>query len=103
MSPAARRDVKLVLAVGQHDPDYVDAYYGPAAWKAEAEAAKRPLADLHAEADGLRRERAGAAPAASGPDADLLALRHRYLDRQLAALASRVDLLSGRKMTFDEE
>ena len=22
--------VKLVLAVGQHDADYVDAYYGPA-------------------------------------------------------------------------
>ena len=28
--------IKLVLAVGQHDPDYVDAFYGPAAWKTEA-------------------------------------------------------------------
>src|SRR5690349_15888193 len=27
----------LVLALGQHDPDYVDAFYGPAEWKAEAE------------------------------------------------------------------
>ena len=30
--------VKLVLAMGQHDADYVDAYYGPAEWKKEAEA-----------------------------------------------------------------
>ena len=30
MTPLAERYVKLVLALGQHDPDYVDAYYGPA-------------------------------------------------------------------------
>ena len=29
--------VKLVLAVGQHDADFVDAYYGPPEWK------KRPM------------------------------------------------------------
>ena len=32
--------VKLVLAVGQHDPDYVDAYYGPPDWKKQE---KKPL------------------------------------------------------------
>ena len=29
MTPLAERYIKLVLALGQHDPDYVDAYYGP--------------------------------------------------------------------------
>ena len=37
MNTLAERYVKLVLAVGQHDADYVDAFYGPAEWKAEAE------------------------------------------------------------------
>ena len=28
MTPLAERYIKLVLALGQHDPDYVDAYTG---------------------------------------------------------------------------
>ena len=48
--------MKLVLAVGQHDPAYVDAYYGPPEWKAEAENGKRPLADIDADAARLIEE-----------------------------------------------
>ena len=45
MNALADRYVKLVLAVGQHDAAFVDAYYGPPEWKAAATAAgKRPLA-----------------------------------------------------------
>ena len=33
MNALAERYVKLVLALGQHDPDYVDAYYGPPEWR----------------------------------------------------------------------
>ena len=40
MGPLAERYVRLVLAVGQHDPDFVDAYYGPPEWKPRA--AKAP-------------------------------------------------------------
>jgi hypothetical protein len=29
MNAVAERYVNLVLALGQHDPDYVDAFYGP--------------------------------------------------------------------------
>ncbi|MGH7445628.1 MAG: hypothetical protein ACREKM_12155, partial [Longimicrobiales bacterium] len=29
MNPIAEQYVKLVLAVGEHDDGYVDAYYGP--------------------------------------------------------------------------
>src|SRR5262245_30881106 len=36
MDSIAQGYVKLVLAVGQHDADYVDAYYGPPEWKDEA-------------------------------------------------------------------
>ena len=35
MNDAAERYVKLVLSMGEHDADYVDAFYGPAAWREE--------------------------------------------------------------------
>ena len=56
----AEQYVKLVLAVGQHDADYVDAFYGPAEWRTEAEAAKKPLAAIDAAGRG-GRERTGRA------------------------------------------
>ena len=37
MDAVARAYVRLVLAVGRHDADYVDAYYGPPEWRAEVE------------------------------------------------------------------
>ena len=46
MNEIAERYVKLVLALGQHDADYDDAYYGPPEWKKEAEAGKVPLDEL---------------------------------------------------------
>ncbi|MDX1584485.1 MAG: hypothetical protein R3338_12885, partial [Thermoanaerobaculia bacterium] len=36
MDQIAREYVHLVLALGEHDPGYVDAYYGPADWKDDA-------------------------------------------------------------------
>ena len=35
MNSVAEKYVKLVLNIGTIDPDYVDAYYGPAEWKPE--------------------------------------------------------------------
>ena len=48
-----RSYVKLVLAVGQHDPDYVDAYYGPADVAARSGSAPRPLSELRDDAARL--------------------------------------------------
>src|SRR5206468_2004676 len=101
MSTIAERYVKLVLAVGQYDADYVDAFYGPAEWKTEAERWKMPLREIEAAADRLIAD----VPAL--PDADrqdgLVVLRRDYLKRQLEALRARVRMLEGVKMTFDEE
>ena len=55
MNSIAERYVKLVLAVGQHDADYVDAFYGPPEWKAEAERRKLPLAEIDAAARAVDR------------------------------------------------
>jgi hypothetical protein len=99
MDAVAEAYVKLVLAVGVHDPDYVDAYYGPAEWRAEAQATSTPLAELRARAEA-QIAALGALPA---PTEELARLRRRFLARQLAALASRIDLLAGAHMSFDEE
>ena len=96
---AAEDYVKLVLAMGAHDPDYVDAYYGPADWKREVAEAKPTLDAIAARAAGLLADLRGIAP---GPD-ELDRLRHQYLERQLSALAARVRMLKGERLSFDEE
>jgi hypothetical protein len=101
MKRIAESYVKLVLAVGQHDADYVDAYYGPPEWRTEAEAHKRPLPEIRSAAEALIDDLAAHPPAAG--DEESVRLRHQYLHRQLQAMVSRIDLVSGKKMTFDEE
>ena len=101
MDDIAERYVKLVLAVGRYDPDYVDAYYGPDQWRAEAEKNKQPLDSIAAEAGTLISRLDAIDP--SGWTDDMLKLRREYLKGQLSALAARVEMLNGKKYTFDEE
>jgi hypothetical protein len=91
--------VKLVLAVGLHDEDYVDAYYGPEPWR---EAVRHESLDLPAIRDRAR-ELLAALEAPPTDGGEPIALRHRYLSTQLGSLAARVDMLSGRQLDFDEE
>src|SRR5437762_14188882 len=93
MNELAERYVRLVLAVGQHDADYVDAYYGPAEWRTEAEAGKLPLSEIASRAAALAGE-IGAAPPPVTAD-EMTQLRHQYLSRQLASLRTRVSMLMG--------
>jgi hypothetical protein len=98
MDKIAEGYVKLVLAVGQHDPDYVDAYYGPAEWKPTG-ADKPSLDALSATAAAL----AVAIEREPRPAADMALLRRTYLERQLAALRARVRMLKGERLSFDDE
>jgi len=99
MTPLAERYVKTVLALGQHDKDYVDAYYGPPEWKREVEATKKTLDEIAAQAGAARSD---LARLPSGSD-ELRRLRHQYLERQLSSLEARIRIVKGEKMTFDEE
>jgi hypothetical protein len=90
--------VKLVLAVGRHDPDFVDAYYGPGAWKAEAEAGDpRPLGMLEDEG----RRLLDALSACTVPAAEVL--RRDYLLGQLGAVQAHLARLQGRRLSFEAE
>jgi len=65
MSKIAREYVRLVLAMGQHDKDYVDAYYGPDDIKREAETAKLSLDAIGAGVKALEAQVAAVSPAAT--------------------------------------
>jgi hypothetical protein len=118
MDAAAREYVALVLELGTHDEGYVDAYYGPAEWRQEAEAAPRAVAeigrrarvlagemeDLVVPGAGQRPEEDLEAPTAAPPtESELTELRRAFLARQLAAVAARAQMLGGETMSFDEE
>jgi len=90
--------VKLVLAMGQHDPDYVDAYYGPPEWKKQSEE-KKPLDAIALEATRLSEQLAKV----STPTDEMERLRLEYLKKQLSALQARVRILHGERLKFDEE
>ena len=99
MATIAREYVRLVLALGKHDSDYVDAYYGPEDLKKEAEAEGLGLDAIGERAKGLL-DRVGKMPA--GGD-ELSTLRRQYLEKQLGALSARVRILKGEKLSFDAE
>ena len=97
MDELAERYVKLVLAMGQHDADYVDAYYGPEEWRETSEG--WGLSQIEDGAGALIGALGEVEPPA---DADQLTrLRHQYLRRQLISLQSRVRILNGQALAFD--
>jgi hypothetical protein len=99
MSTISRDYVRLVLALGKHDRDYVDAYYGPDDLKKDAEAAGLGL-DAIGQAAASLVERVKKMPAGSD---ELSALRRHYLETQLGAMRARVRMLKGERLTFDAE
>jgi len=100
LNPFAESYVRLVLALGEHDGDTVDAYYGPATWREEAKSEKKPLGTIRREAF---REIAALNKLNLSRDEAMVRLRRDYLIHQLKALATRAEMLEGRKLSFDEE
>ena len=99
MDQVAESYVRLVLAVGEYDADYVDAYYGPQEWRDEVTAEQLPLPAIASRANSLLEKLRAVAP----PEPELERLRYTYLTTQLGSLTARVEMLGGRTMTFDEE
>ncbi len=96
----AEQYVRLVLSLGLHDADYVDAFYGPAQWQADIAAEQPSLPDITVRAQTLLDTLRGISVA--GPDPMNL-LRLHYLVRQVSALISRARQLQGAHYAFDEE
>jgi len=98
--PLAERYVKLALALGEHDSDYVDAYFGPAEWRAAAHDHPQSLAAIAQAAAELAAE----VRAIDTTGADyLLQLRQDYIASHLESLATVARLRDGARLSFDEE
>jgi len=91
--------VHLVLAMGVHDENHVDSYFGPEEWIDEGVARFPTLDSIRSAADGLL-QRLGALQT---PQDDLVRRRAEGLEKRLIALDARIDIVSGVPLSFDEE
>ncbi|WP_339914350.1 hypothetical protein [uncultured Brevundimonas sp.] len=92
--------VALILEIGEREPGYVDAYYGPPEWQATAKAHPRELPALTRGAATLTA-RLNAVPT-TGADAATVQ-RRKYLLAHVSAAAARLRMLSGETMSFADE
>ena len=91
--------VRLALAVGQHDADYVDSYFGPEEWRTEVEEQASSLDQILDEALALSRQ----IESLPVPEDAMDRHRQQRLSRTVDSLVARVRLLNGERMTFDQE
>jgi len=100
----AERYVRLVLAIGQHDTYYVDAYYGPPEWQQQAASEQQALASI---AEGVRQAlqllNEVEAEAEAAPLERASALRAASLRKQLQSMQTRLAMLGGLRLSFEEE
>jgi hypothetical protein len=100
LDAVARRYVVLGLGLGRHDPNYVDAYYGPDSLRAAAGSVSLSVAEVRSSAESLIAVLSDSVP----PYADsLVGMRHRYLRVQLGSMAARARVLGGERLAFDRE
>ena len=95
----ARDYVRMQLEIGEREEGYVDAYYGPAEWREAARANPRTVPQLLEAARGLY-ERVHSVP---GSEDVLVASRQAFLMAQIGAAMTRLRMISGERLTFDEE
>jgi hypothetical protein len=99
LDAVARDYVRLILEIGEREPGYVDAYYGPPEWQAEAQAAPRTVPQLSQGAAGLRQRLEAIEPGAD----PTVRQRKRYLLAHVSAASARLRMLSGERMGFADE
>ena len=91
--------VKLTLALGEQEAGYVDAYYGPQAWVAEAKADPRDMRELGNALVELMERIDGLPPG----DDPLVEARKQFLSAQLEAAVTRHAMMLGETFPFARE
>lgn len=97
----ARDYVLLSLTIGEKEEGYIDAYYGPPELQAQAkaQAAGQSLDMLSKRAADLSQRVTALTSEAEG----LEQRRARFLAAQLTAAATRLRMLRGEKLSFEQE
>lgn len=92
--------VRLSLEAGEREQGYVDAYYGPAEWQAEAKAKPRDIPTLRSDAAALAARLQAIQPDSLEPDDHR---RRAMLAAQLKAAETRLAMMAGIKFAFADE
>ena len=104
MNAIAEDYVKLVLDIGQYDADFVDAYYGPKEWRENLKSGlpfdSTAFKSLSAKTDKLLDNLQSLGEYKAD---ELETLRYRYLSKQLLACKTKLFMLNGVNLPFDEE
>jgi len=90
----AEQYVKLALAVGEHHPYYIDAYYGPSEWRTGE---KRPLNDLKADISTLL------AQFEQVQNSEAQSQRKAFLQVQTKSMLTFIQVINNEQVSFDEE
>jgi len=90
----------LELSMSLHDEAHVDAYFGPAEIRENAEQSALPLAEIESRAAAMATRLLNW-PVETGDG--MLAARIRILLQRLQALTTRIALSKGESFSFDEE
>ncbi len=95
--------VKLSLEIGLYDNDYVDAYYGPDEWRLE----KIQSGNEEFPYDELKWKTSKLLHSLEELDRgewdELQTLRYNYLYKQIIAAKTKIMMISGHQLPFDEE
>ena len=104
MDQIAEHYVKLVLNIGQYDADFVDAYYGPKEWRENLKTDlifdSSAYKNLSSTTDSLLNELESLSEYKA---TELETLRFKYLYKQLLACKTKIFMLNGINLPFDEE
>jgi hypothetical protein len=90
--------VRLALEIDAHESGYVDAYYGPDAWREEARRNPRERTALKAEADRIVAALGRLVTAGGEPGQ-----RARVLMANTSSARFRLDMIDGKRTPFVEE
>lgn len=97
LSQAGEDFVKLALRMGEVDSDYVDAYSGPKEWREAIKGTQVNTDSLAKDIDGLRKT-IGMLDVSSSEN-----VRRKNLMKLLRAMAVRLDVVTGKPVSFDKE
>jgi len=98
LNEVAKQYVRLAFALGEHDKDSLDYYFGDPAWVEDLRKTAPPLSEVRTSAleltEVLNKMHSNDAATST---------RLRLLEAQLESVACRASLLAGARTNFDEE
>ncbi|CAL1689931.1 hypothetical protein MMB232_00050 [Brevundimonas subvibrioides] len=92
--------VHLTLEIGEREPGYVDAYYGPPEWAEAAKAAPRDVPALMQAAAALTDRLNAVSVRGADP---MIVQRKAYLLAHVSAASARLRFIQGERLPFADE